>query len=90
MNAGARAARGEWLLFLHADTLLPEGTLARLEAECAMRGCAAGGFRQRFTGDDWRLRAISWLHNTRCRVTKIFYGRGCQPQERLSDVPIDW
>jgi hypothetical protein len=37
-------------------------------------GCEAGGFRQRFTGDDWRLRAISWLHNTRCRVTKIFYG----------------
>jgi rSAM/selenodomain-associated transferase 2 len=74
MNAGARAARGEWLLFLHADTLLPEGMLARLEAHCAARNCEAGGFRQRFTGDDWRLRAISWLHNTRCRVTKVFYG----------------
>ena len=74
MNAGARAARGDWLLFLHADTLLPDDTLARLETECEKRGCAAGGFRQRFTGDDWRLRAISWLHNTRCRVTKIFYG----------------
>ena len=74
MNAGARAARGDWLLFLHADTALPAGILERFEAHCASLGCEAGGFRQRFTGDDWRLRAISWLHNTRCRVTKIFYG----------------
>ena len=34
----------------------------------------AGGFRQRFTGNDWRLTAISWLHNIRCRLTCIFYG----------------
>jgi len=40
----------------------------------AAGGCEAGGFRQTFTGRDWRLRAISWFHNTRCRYTRIFYG----------------
>lgn len=75
MNAGARLARGDCLLFLHADTLLPEGALARLDALCANGSqCEAGGFRHRFSGDDWRLKLISWLHNTRCRLTRVFYG----------------
>ena len=70
MNAGAAVARGEWLLFLHADTLLPEGAIA-----CVARLAAdAGAFRHRFSGDDWRLRFISWGHNTRCSITRIFYG----------------
>jgi rSAM/selenodomain-associated transferase 2 len=73
MNAGAQIAVGDWLLFLHADTVLPPGAIARLDALDPVR-CEAGGFRQRFTGSHWQLRAISWMHNTRCRVTRIFYG----------------
>ena len=30
MNAGAKEAIGEWLLFLHADTVLPSGAIQRL------------------------------------------------------------
>ncbi len=74
MNAGARVSAGEWLLFLHADTILPEGALARLnglESEAAVQ---AGGFHHRFSGDDWRLRLISFLDNVRCARSRIIYG----------------
>jgi rSAM/selenodomain-associated transferase 2 len=74
MNAGALLAAGDWLLFLHADTVLPDGALAKLDEADGHCGFEAGGFRQRFTGRHWQLRAISWLHNIRCRLTRIFYG----------------
>lgn len=70
MNAGAALARGDWLLFLHADTRLPDGAIECIAAQRA----DAGAFRHRFSDDDWRLRAISWGHNARCRLTRVFYG----------------
>jgi rSAM/selenodomain-associated transferase 2 len=73
MNAGAHLASGTMLLFLHADTLLPDGAIAALE-RLARRGPAWGGFRHLFSNADWRLRSISHIHNLRCRVTKVFYG----------------
>ena len=72
MNAGAGVARGQWLLFLHADTLLPDGALATIAA--LPNDIQAGGFRHRFSGNDWRMRLISWMHNVRCRWTRVFYG----------------
>jgi rSAM/selenodomain-associated transferase 2 len=72
MNAGAAAARGDWLLFLHADTLLPPAALARIAA--LPPDVAAGAFSHRFSGDDWRLRLISRLDNYRTRRTRIAFG----------------
>lgn len=74
MNAGAGAARGEFLLFLHADTTLPPEAISILNARETRGDCLWGGFRQRFSGDDWRLRLISRLHNWRCRISRVFYG----------------
>jgi rSAM/selenodomain-associated transferase 2 len=74
MNAGAATARGEWLLFLHADTLLPANALLRLNALEGELSVEAGGFLHRFSGTDWRLRMISWLDNFRCMRTRIIYG----------------
>ncbi len=74
MNAGARIASGEWLLFLHADTFLPNGALHRLNALEADLDFQAGGFRHRFSDRDWRLRLISWMDNLRSKTTKVIYG----------------
>ena len=74
MNKGAKMARGEWLLFLHADTVLPVLALSRLNAMEADPEVQAGGFRHRFSGSDWRLSLISWLDNFRCTRSHIIYG----------------
>lgn len=74
MNAGAKFARGEWLLFLHADTVLPKDALIRLNNMESNQDVQAGGFLHMFSGEDWRLRMISYLDNYRCRKSKIIYG----------------
>lgn len=74
MNAGVAVAHGEWLLFLHADTLLPPGAIQRLNEMESDATIQAGGFMHRFCGDDWRLRLISFLDNVRCIRSRIIYG----------------
>ena len=74
MNAGAASAAGDVLLFLHADTLVPEQALRAIARAAAAPEFVYGGFHHRFSGNDWRLRVISVLHNFRCRITATFYG----------------
>lgn len=73
MNAGAAAAQGDLLLFLHIDTRLPPGAILALAAAAAA-GLQAGAFRHSFAAADWRLRLISAGHNLKCRLTRIYYG----------------
>jgi rSAM/selenodomain-associated transferase 2 len=74
MNAGAKVATGEWLLFLHADTVLPAGAIQRLNEMEANQEFKAGGFMHQFSVGDWRLKLISFLDNFRCVRSRIIYG----------------
>ena len=72
MNAGARDAAGDWLVFLHADSQLPRGWR---EAMAAIPDAAIGGWFE-FALDDaaWQARVIERLVRWRVRVMRLPYG----------------
>ena len=74
MNAGARAASGEVFLFLHADTLLPEGADRAIEAGLAETGRAWGRFDVRIVGASPLLPVVAWFMNLRSRASGIATG----------------
>ena len=74
MNAGAGAARGELLLFLHADTCLPNGFEDHVRQVMAQPGVAAGAFELRIDGTGRSLRIIERLANWRSRRMQLPYG----------------
>ena len=74
MNAGANAAKGDLLLFLHADTRLPAEAVALI-----LRGLAAsaqewGRFDVSISGKSPLLRVIAAMMNLRSRLTGIATG----------------
>ncbi len=76
LAAGARAAEGEWLLFLHADTVLSEGwdrEVGAFVAHAANKS-KAGVFR--FSLDDrcWQARMLEKLVALRCWLFALPYG----------------
>jgi rSAM/selenodomain-associated transferase 2 len=73
MNAGARAARSDILLFLHADTILPRDA-SRLVRDAVVHGAAWGRFDVRLSGARAAFRAIEWLMNARSALTGIATG----------------
>lgn len=64
MNAGAAVARGEALIFLHADTLLPRGALEAVIAALRNPAVVGGAFRVRLAaspGAGRYVRAMLWI-----------------------------
>lgn len=62
MNAAARLATGDVLLFLHADTRLPEGALAMIENLLQDERIYSGNFSLVFDGDSREARLLTWLY----------------------------
>lgn len=74
MNAGAAKASGDILLFLHADTLLPEGAFVKITDALANRCFIGGAFNLGIQNRRWIFRLISRCASCKHRLTRVPYG----------------
>jgi glycosyltransferase involved in cell wall biosynthesis len=63
-NAGGRAARGEWILFIDADSTLSSALLEAIRARTLLPGIAGGGALVEFDRAPlwgWAMSVLQWL-----------------------------
>jgi uncharacterized protein len=73
-NAGAAAAKGKVLLFLHADTLLPVRYVDRVFETLLPKRTAGGAFRFKTDCRVPLISAVEWMTNVRSRLFQLPYG----------------
>jgi rSAM/selenodomain-associated transferase 2 len=74
LHAGAQAARGDVLLFLHADVRLPPEARPAVLAALADPAVPGGNFHLRFEPATRAARAFTWANDLRRRLMRIYYG----------------
>ncbi|MDB5810663.1 MAG: glycosyl transferase [Betaproteobacteria bacterium] len=74
MNAGARTARGDVLLFMHADCVLPPDADRLIVDKLAASRKQWGRFDVALDGRHALLKIIAFMMNTRSRLTGIATG----------------
>ncbi len=74
MNAGAARATGNILLFLHADTLMPEKSFARITGALADRRFIGGAFDLGIQNRRRIFRIIGRCASFKHRLTRVPYG----------------
>ena len=77
MNAGARAACGDVLVFLHADTLLPSNASDLIIFGLKKSGKSWGRFDVHLSGGYLILRIVEIMMNWRSRLSGIATGDQC-------------
>jgi len=73
MNKAAQHAKGDILVFLHADTLLPLQAFKRI-TKAIKKGAIGGAFRVKFDRQDGFFKIIQLRSNFRSRFFKVFFG----------------
>ncbi len=73
MNNGASHATGDVLIFLHADTCLPENALQLIQQKISRNG-QWGRFDIQLSGNPFMLKVIAQMMNWRSRLTGIATG----------------
>ena len=74
MNAGASASHGNNLLFLHADTIVPENYISLIFETLMDKRPVAGAFRFKTDMNNALMRSIEYAANLRSRFFKLPYG----------------
>ena len=87
LRAGAEAARGDWLLFLHADTLPGRAWPGAVERHIAASPDKAACFRFRLADKAWQARAVERGVAARIALFALPYGdQGLLISRRLYDA----
>ena len=74
MNSGATQASGDILLFLHADTILPQNAFQKIAAALADGRYVGGAFDLGFQTHRWIYRLIGKYASLKHRLTRVPYG----------------
>jgi rSAM/selenodomain-associated transferase 2 len=74
MNCGAAKASGDILIFLHADTRLPENALKKIDTILEDKAIVGGAFDLGIDSDRFAFRIIEKMASWRSRLTRIPYG----------------
>ena len=74
LNAGARAADGDVLFFLHADSQPPRDALRLIAEALADSRVVGGAFEHLFAERSMSLRLITYINRIRYRLTRNYYG----------------
>ncbi len=96
MNMGSTIAKGEILIFLHADTILPEKFDEHVFKIMAKEGVSGGAFRFGLDGRGLKYRIIEFGVGLRTNLFKLPYGDQAiflsaklfKEVGRFSDIPL--
>ncbi len=74
MNAGALVAKGEFLIFLHADTELPPQAFKKIHSLMGRREYVGGAFNLSIKSDRLIFKVIGALASLRSRLSRMPFG----------------
>ncbi len=74
LNRGVEASSGELLLFLHGDTILPDGFAPLIRDTITKPDCGAGAFSLKIDSTRLSLSLVTYCANLRSRLLQMPYG----------------